>query len=381
MKKQILFVDDEPCVLNGFRRSLQDLHNIWEMYFVGSVDAALNQIENVSIDVIVSDINMPGKDGFEFLKILRESEKTKNIPVIILTGCKESDFKRRALELGAMDLLNKPVERDDLFARLNSMLRLKSYHDNLEQKVKERTAELTYSRMDIIWRLGNLAEFRDEDTGNHILRVGSYCKVIAEQLGMGQDFIETLFLTSPLHDIGKVGIPDNILLKPGKLTSEEFEIMKHHCVIGAEIFYQDSKIMQLFQSWQRNNLQMQIEKMMDKNPLQEMAATIALTHHEKWNGTGYPKGLSKRDIPLESRIVSISDVFDALSSTRPYKPAFSESKIMDIINGEVGRHFDPEVYDAFMESMEEVREIKAQFSDEKIHQMTLKPDVLTVTNN
>ncbi|MDR4505219.1 MAG: response regulator [Candidatus Scalindua sp.] len=379
MKKQILFVDDEPCILNGFRRILQDQHNIWEMYYVSNVDAALEQLENVSIDVIVSDINMPGKDGFELLKILQEGEKTKNIPVIILTGCKENGFKRRALDLGAMDLLNKPVDRDDLFARLNSMLRLKSYHDTLEQRVKERTAELTYSRMDIIWRLGNLAEFRDEDTGNHILRVGSYCKAIAEQLGMGQDFIETLFLTSPLHDIGKVGIPDNILLKPGKLTSDEFEIMKHHCVIGSEIFYQDSKIMKLFQTWHRN--QIQIDKRFDKNPIQEMAATIALTHHEKWSGTGYPKGLSKRDIPLESRIVAISDVFDALSTVRPYKPAFSESKTMDIISGEVGRHFDPEVYEALLKSMEEVRKIKAQFSDENINQMTLKPNDLTGTDN
>ena len=254
MKKQILFVDDEPCILNGFRRILQDQHNIWEMYYVSSVNAALEQLENVSIDVIVSDVNMPGRDGLEFLKILQEGGKTKNIPVIILTGCKESDLKRRALELGAMDLLNKPVGRDDLLARINSMLRLKSYQDNLEQKVKERTAELEYSRMDIIWRLGNLAEFRDEDTGNHILRVGLFCKTIAEQLGIEEDFIEKLFMTSPLHDIGKVGIPDNILLKPGKLNSEEFEIMKQHCVIGADIFYQDSKIMKLFQTWQRNYL-------------------------------------------------------------------------------------------------------------------------------
>ncbi len=361
MKKRILFVDDEPRVLNGFKRILQDQCDIWEMNFVSSVDAALDQLEETEIDVIVSDVKMPGKDGFDFIKILRGAEKTKNIPVIILTGCRESDFKRRALELGAIDLLNKPVEREDLLARLHSMLRLKSYHDNLEQKVKERTAELEYSRMDIIWRLGNLAEFRDEKTGNHILRVGLYCKTIAEQLGMGQDFVETLFLTSPLHDIGKVGIPDNILLKPGKLNSEEWKIMKQHCVIGAEIFHQDSRIMKLFHTWRSNHIH--IDNMRGKNPLQEMAATIALTHHEKWDGTGYPKGLVGKDIPLESRIVAISDVYDALSSARPYKPAYTESEVMSIINGEVSRHFDSEVHDAFKKSLEEFRIIKAQFSD------------------
>ena len=361
MKKRILFVDDEPCVLNGFRRILQDQCDKWEMNFVSSVDAALDQLEETEIDVIVSDVKMPGKDGFEFLKILRGAEKTKNIPVIILTGCRESDFKRRALELGAMDLLNKPVEREDLLARLHSMLRLKSYHDNLEQKVKERTAELEYSRMDIIWRLGNLAEFRDEKTGNHILRVGLYCKTIAEQLGIGQDFVETLFLTSPLHDIGKVGIPDNILLKPGKLNYEEFEIMKQHCVIGANIFCKDSKIMRLFLTWQGNRIH--LENKSGKNHLQEMASTISLTHHERWDGTGYPKGLTGKDIPLESRIVAISDVYDALSSARSYKPAYTESEVMSIINGEVSRHFDSEVHDAFKKSLEEFRMIKAQFSD------------------
>jgi len=369
IKKQILFVDDEPSVLNGFKRILHDQRDIWEMNFVSSVDAALDQLEETEVDVIVSDIKMPGKDGFDFIKILRETDKTKNIPVIILTGCRESDFKRRALELGAMDLLNKPVEKEDLLARLHSMLRLKSYHDNLEQKVKERTAELEYSRMEIIWRLGKLAEFRDEDTGNHISRVGLYCKTIAEQLGMGQHFVETLYLTSPLHDIGKVGIPDYILLKSGYLTSEEMEIMKQHCVIGSKIFYQDPEIMRLFLAWRENYIQ--IENKRGKDPFQEMASAIALTHHEKWDGSGYPNELAGEDIPLESRIVAISDVYDALGSVRPYKPAYSESKIMTIINEEYNSgHFEPEVYNAFKKSMEELRMIKAEFADENMKQKT-----------
>ena len=361
VKKNILFVDDEPNILNGFKRILFDQRAIWEMSFASSVDIALVRLEETCFDVIVSDVNMPGKNGFDLLKILQGSEKTKNIPVIILTGSQDTDFKRRALELGALDLLNKPVEREDLLARLNSMLRLKSYQDNLEQKVKERTAELECSRMDIIWRLGNLAEFRDEDTGNHILRVGLYCKTIAERLEMSRDSIDMLFLTSPLHDIGKVGIPDDILLKPGKLSPEQWETMKQHCVIGAETFHQDSKIMKLFLILQEDNTQTVNKN--GENPLHQMAATIALTHHEKWNGTGYPKGLAGKEIPFESRITAISDVYDALSSARPYKPSFTEDKVMSILSEEAGGHFDPEVYEAFEKSAEEFRDIKAQFTD------------------
>ncbi len=241
------------------------------------------------------------------------------------------------------------------------MLRLKSHQDNLEQKIKERTAELECSGIDNTWRPGDLAEFHDEDTGNHILRVGLYCKAVAEQLEMGQDFTERLFLTSPLHDIGKVGITDDILLKPGKLNPEQWETMKQHCVIGAEIFYKDSGIMKLFFTLQENYAQMVNED--GVNPLHKMAATIALTHHEKWNGTGYPKGLAGKYIPFESRITAIADVYDALSSARPYKPAFSESKVRSIIAEEAGMHFDPEVYDAFEKSAEQFRDIKARFTD------------------
>lgn len=369
MKKRILFVDDESNVLNGFRRMLHSQREEWEMSYVCSVDAALGRLEETCFDAIVSDIKMPDKDGFELLKLLHKSEIAGNIPVIIVTGCNENDLKRRSLDLGAADLLNKPVCKEDLLSRIHSVLRLKGYQDELnnqnkilEQKVKERTAELEYSRMDIIWRLGKLAEFRDEDTGNHILRVGLYCKTIAEQLGMMQDFVETLFLTSPLHDIGKVGIPDDVLLKSGELNPEQWEIMKQHCVIGAEIFCQDSKAMRLFLAWQENHSH--IENKSGKNPLHKMAATIALTHHEKWDGTGYPKGIAGNDIPLESRIVAISDVYDALCSGRPYKPAYPESKVLEIISKNIGKHFDPNIYMVFEKSVDKFRSIRAQFADD-----------------
>ncbi len=369
LKKQILFVDDEPNVLDGLRRLLQSQRVEWEMSYACSVDAALGRLEETSFDVIVSDIRMPGKDGLELLKLLQKSEITRNIPVIMVTGCNESDMKRRSLDLGATDLLNKPVCKEDLLARLHSVLRLKSYQDRLnnqnkilEQKVRERTVELESSRLDIIWRLGKIAEFRDEETGNHVVRVGWYCKIIAESLGMGEDFVEMLFLTSPLHDIGKVGMPDEVLLKRGRLNYEQWEIMKQHCEIGSEVFSQDYGGMKSFLAWNRKNAHKRNKN--GSNLLYKMAATITMTHHEKWDGTGYPKGLAGNDIPLESRIVAISDVYDALCSERPYKSAYSEDKAMAILSKEVGRHFDPDVFKAFENALEEIRSVSVQFADE-----------------
>ncbi len=367
-KKRILFVDDEPNVLNGLKRMLHCQREEWEMSYVCSVDAALGELEESPFDAIVSDIKMPDKDGFELLKLLHKSEILKNIPVIIVTGCDENDMKRRALDLSATDLLNKPVCKEDLLARLYSVLRLKGYQDELnnhnkilEQKVRERTLELENSRLDIIWRLGKIAEFRDEETGNHVIRVGWYCKIIAESLGMGEDFVEMLFLTSPLHDIGKVGIPDEVLLKRGSLNYEQWEIMKQHCKIGSEVFNHDYGSMKSFLAWNWKKAYKKNKN--ENNPLYKMAATITSSHHEKWDGTGYPKGLVGNDIPLESRIVAISDVYDALCSSRPYKKAYSENKAMGIIRKEVGLHFDPDVFKAFENSLERIRKVKIQFSD------------------
>ncbi|RZV70235.1 MAG: response regulator [Candidatus Scalindua sp. SCAELEC01] len=368
MKKRILFVDDEQNLLDGYKRTLRNQRNVWDLDFVCNVDTALTRLENERYDVIVSDVMMPGKSGLEFLEILQGSEKTRQTPVIIVTGCNDNDLKSRALGLGAMDLLNKPVEKEDLLARLKSMIRLKSYQDKLkdqnrilEERVSERTAELKDSRFDIIWRLGKLAEFRDEDTGNHVLRVGSYCRTLAETLGKDRNFIEMIFLTSTLHDIGKVGVPDSILLKCGKLDPEEWIIMKQHSEIGAEIFNQDAKTMQSFFSWCGENSDSHNKGR--HNPLHKMAASIAMSHHERWDGKGYPKGLLGSDIPLEARIVAVADVFDALSSVRPYKKAFPESKVLEIMGSERGNHFDPDVYNAFEKSFDKMRIIQAQFTD------------------
>jgi len=370
MKKQILFVDDEPNFLEGLRRMLRSQCEVWDMSFVSNAYTAFDKISKTGFDAIVVDVKMPCMDGFELLAKIRGTEWTKDIPVLVLTGSNESHLKRQALDLGATDLLNKPVVKEDLEARINSMLRLKSYQDRiisqnllLERKVKERTLELEESRLDIIWRLGKIAEFRDAGVGNHIIRVGYYCKIIAESLGMNRDFVDTLFLTSPLHDIGKIGIPDSILLKQGKLTPEEYDIMKQHSVIGAEILRQDNKGMESFPAL--HEMQSHSMNKMDNNPLLETASTIALTHHERWGGMGYPSGLKGEEIPLQSRIVGLMDVFDSLCSVRPYKPAYSEGESLKIIKNEVGKHFDPYVYAAFEKSIDELRSIRVQFTDEK----------------
>lgn len=369
VKKRILFVDDEQNFLEGMRRMLRAQDGVWDMDFIANAYAAFDQICKTGYDAIVSDIKMPCMDGFELLGKIRNTEWTKDIPVLILTGSNENHLKQRALDLGATDLLNKPVNREDLIARLRSMLRLKSYQDEitaqnalLDRKVRERTLELEETRLDIIWRLAKMAEFRDYDTGNHIVRVGYYCWAIAGALGLEQEYIEALFLTSPLHDIGKIGIPDDILLKPGKLSPEEFEVMKKHCAIGAEMLRHDCNCKDAF--LEERGLHRYKTTGNGSNPLLKMASTIALSHHERWDGTGYPSGLAGDKIPMESRIVALSDVYDALCSVRPYKPAFTEEESLTIIRDEVGTHFDPAVYDAFEKSIDKLRSIRIRFSDQ-----------------
>ena len=369
MKRRILFVDDEPNILNSLRRMLHAERSQWDMSFVDGAHAALDQMRTASFDAVVSDVNMPGKDGFALLAEIHSMDRTKDIPVIILTGRSESGIKRRALELGATDLLNKPIDPQDLIARLRNAIRLKEHQDELkaqnallERKVEERTAELAESRLDIIWRLGKAADYRDEETGNHVVRVGCYCRAIAEALGADAGFVEMLFLASPLHDIGKIGIPDTVLLKRGPLREDEWELMKRHCAIGAEILRADPKVMTAFLAWRGVPAYGRSEK--GQAPILKVASSIAMTHHEWWDGTGYPAGLAGEDIPLESRIVALSDTYDALRFERPYKPALPEAEALQIIRGEVGRHFDPQVHAAFEESITELGEFRRELRDE-----------------
>ncbi len=392
--RQILFVDDEQSVLDSLRRTLRPRRNSWEMTFVNHPKTAWRRLRETDFDVAVIDVKMPGLGGLALLERIHQADRTKDLPVLMLTGLSDRRLKRQALDLGATDLLNKPIDSEDLVARLQSALRLKSYQDQLkthryllEEKVHRRTEELAQSRLDMIWRLGKVAEQRDEETGNHVIRVGFICRVIGQAMGMDPEDVGSLFLAAPLHDIGKIGIPDAILLKRGRLNREEWAIMKQHCRIGARILREDSKIRTAFLQWRDqtpgpkkgpglicsngpegashklNLVPFSAAGKLHENPFLALAARIALAHHEKWDGTGYPQGLAGEAIPQEARIVAIADVFDALGSKRPYKEPVPENEILRMIAAEVGRHFDPGVYATFMEVLPEIKSIRERFSD------------------
>lgn len=368
MKKRILLVDDEQAVLDSLRRMLRGQRDSWAMTYVDRSEVAWDRLRTQEYDAVVADVKMPGMNGLQLLHRMRQTSATKDVPVVMLTGVSDRALKRQLLDLGAADLLNKPVEPEDLLARLRSVLRLKSYqdelqvaNDTLERRVQERTEELFHSRLDIIWRLGKAAEHRDVETRNHVIRVGCCSRLIAEILGKSRGFVETLFLAAPLHDIGKIGIPDVILLKRGPLGPGQQAIMRNHCILGERILREDSKVRTEFLEWRGASSRAEVEGF--RNPFLEMAASIALTHHEKWDGSGYPQGLAGEEIPLESRIVGICDVFDAMTSKRPYKEAYPEKVALKIIDDACGRHFDPNVYAAFLEALPDIRSTHERFSD------------------
>ncbi|MEK6621166.1 MAG: HD domain-containing phosphohydrolase, partial [Planctomycetota bacterium] len=365
MKKRILFVDDEPSVLEGLSRMLHGQRDVWEMCFVANAYAAFDQISQSGFDAVVVDVKMPCMDGFKLLEKVRNIEGAKDIPVLIITGEADSHLKQRALDMGATDLLGKPINKDDLVARLNDMLQTKSSQDEIftqnmpsYRKAEKRIADLVVSRLDFIWRLGKVAEYRDYKTENHIVRVGCHSRVIAEELGMEREFVENLFLASPLHDIGKIGIPDAILLKQGKLSPEEFEVMKQHCAIGNGILREDFEAMKPFLA--SGAMPSRVISGGNKNPLLAMASSIAMSHHERWDGTGYPHGLAGDKIPIEARIVALCDAYDALCSIRPYRQAYPESESLECIGKEVGKHFDPHIHEVFVKSLEKLRAIRRQ---------------------
>jgi putative two-component system response regulator len=366
-KKRLLFVDDEPRVLDALQRMLRAQRDVWDMTFVDRPEAALELLAGEDFDAVVSDVRMPGMSGLDLLCRIKESPRNRDVVVVMLTGDADSDLKRKALEGGATDLLGKPVERDDLLARLRNVLELKACQDELraanrllEQKVRERTQELFHSRLDIIWRLGKIAEHRDEDTGNHVVRVGFYSRLVAEALSTDREFQEAVFLAAPLHDIGKIGIPDRILMKHGPLSSSEWAVMRQHCYLGERILKEESPLREEFFSARGDDAP---AAQAFQNPMLEIAALLALTHHERWDGNGYPEGLCGEDIPLVSRIVSICDVYDALTSTRPYRTAYPQDRAMEIINRGVATHFDPQVHAAFLKVLPQIAATGERFAD------------------
>ncbi len=366
-KSKILFVDDETQITETLSLALTRRSKEYEIVGASSVDEAMRQLASHSFDVVVTDVQMPGKSGFDLLNEIRSSERLKTLPVIVITGMGDQEMKRQAIDSGADDLLAKPVSVADLVARLKSALRIKRYQDelrhqneNLEQVVANRTAQLEMARVELLWRLGVAGEFRDNETGNHVLRVGYFTRELSRALGLDDEFSETVFLAAPLHDIGKIGIPDSILLKPGKLTDTEWVTMRRHTEFGAQILrsrFVDPRAV-LDEDHVPGSLSQTVS-----DGLMLTAANIALNHHERWDGSGYPNGISGEEIPIEARLTTIADVYDALSSVRPYKPAFPEEKVLSIMREGVGTQFDPAVFDAFERSLDIFRSIQRSLRD------------------
>ncbi|MAT14921.1 MAG: two-component system response regulator [Planctomyces sp.] len=357
---KILIVDDVPVNVKVVKAYLA---NAGYSNFVTETEAAnvASLLGKESPDLMLLDIMMPEFSGLDILREVRASERFGHMPVLILTSTESSEIKREALELGATDFLAKPVDPDELILRVRNTLKLREYQNNLERKVRERTAELEHSRIDIIECLAKAAEYRDNETGRHVIRVSKYVAVIADELGFDEETVFQLEQAAKLHDIGKIAIPDSILQKADLLTADEYHIMQTHCSAGKKIF--ESVSHEDRRHFNKHTSAGAALIMNSGSPLLEMASTIALTHHERWDGSGYPIGLSGEDIPIEGRITAVADVYDALSSKRVYKPAFPREKCFSIMEQSRGSHFDPAILDAFFRRRKDIIDIQIHYAD------------------
>ncbi len=357
-KYTILAVDDQPSNLQLIDTIIG---NEFELIFRKEAKSALSLLEQENIDLILLDYMMPEMDGLEFLQEQMNNEKFRDIPTIFLTAADNEQVLHDAFDLGAFDYISKPFRKIDLIARINSALQLSrersrikrqnalledqnsellKHKNHLQEMVDEATAEIKKRELELINRLITTVEYRDTETANHIKRMAHYSRIIGRHLFSCDDEITNqIFLAAPMHDIGKIGISDNILMKPGKLTDDETDQMMMHSRIGYAIMKGSPSL------------------------LIQMGARIALSHHEKFDGTGYPDGIRGENIPLEARIVAVADVFDAMTSNRIYRRALPVKTALDYIENESGKHFDPQCVKVFLENLEEIYNIKDQYSE------------------
>lgn len=336
-KQTVLVVDDTPENLDVIAGILKENYKI---RVATNGAKALKLADSASPpDIILLDIMMPEMDGYEVCQELKKNPRTARIPVIFVTAKGEVSDEAKGFELGAVDYITKPVSPPLVLARVKTQLALYDQERYLDALVAQRTKALESTRLQIIRRLGRAAEFKDNETGMHVVRMSHYSRIIAEAMGMPDDYCDLILQSAPMHDIGKIGIPDNVLLKPGRLTDEEWVTMRTHPSIGAMIIGDhDSELL-------------------------KMAKIIALHHHEKWDGSGYPNGVAGTDIPIEARIVAIADVFDALTTERPYKDAWPVEKAISVIQQDAGSHFDPELVEIFVRELPKVLEIKEKYAE------------------
>ena len=334
----VLVVDDSPENIELLSRILgQD----YRIKVATSGDKALQIVySDEPPDLILLDIMMPDLSGHEVCRRLKANPDRRRIPVIFVTAMSTIEDEALGLSLGAVDYITKPISPPLVQARVRTHLALYDQSRELERMVAQRTAELVATRQQIIRRLGRAAEFRDHEGGNHVIRISHVSRLIAQQAGLGPETVQLLFQTVPLHDVGKLAIPDHILLKPGPLTDEEREVIRRHPQAGADIIGEHD------------------------NELLSTARIIALTHHERWDGTGYPQGLKGEAIPLFGRIVAIADVFDALVNKRPYKEAIAVQQALAIMTEERGKLFDPHLLDCFFQQHFEVLRVMAQYAND-----------------
>jgi len=366
-QSKIMIIDDEQLVIKVVRRFLQS-EGYENFVTLTQSTGAVERMEQEQPDVVLLDVMMPEVSGLEILRERRRIPSLQLTPFIILSGSQDLEVKQEALEHGATDFLGKPVEKIELTLRVkNSLLLKQQYKDlevhahELEQEVQERTRQLERSREQILQCLARAAEYRDNETGRHVVRVGKYARVVGERLGLPKEFCGQIELAAQLHDLGKIGIPDSILLNPGKLSEEEFAVMKRHCEIGREIL--DPFAADEMEELRQNKSDPARLPSNLRSPLLVLAAKIAQTHHEKWDGTGYPLGLKGEQIPIEGRITSVSDVYDALCSVRPYKEGFSVEQALRVMLAERGTRFDPKVLDAFVDQIPRIEKIRKAYSD------------------
>ena len=336
-RQTILVADDTPENIDLLSALLRQDYRVKVATSGEKALAIVNSTEPP--DLILLDIMMPGLNGYDVCRRIKANPDRRGIPIIFVTAMTSIEDERLGLEVGAVDYITKPISPPIVAARVRTHLALYDQTRVLEDRVRERTAELFASRQQIIRRLGRAAEFRDNETGNHVIRMSYYARLIAQAIGLGPEATELLFNTASMHDIGKIGIPDAVLLKPGPLSKAEWAVMRRHPEIGAEIIGEHD------------------------DELLQTARTIALTHHERFDGSGYPRGLIGEDIPLFGRIVAIADVFDALMTARPYKPAMPIDETLQVMGRNTGLHFDPALMEVLPSVLPDMLRINATYAD------------------
>ena len=347
-RRQIVIVDDESTGRTILEKVIQNIANDIQVNGFDSAHKALAWLTANRADLIITDYRMPDINGIEFIKKVRSLAAYESIPIMMITVVSEKSVRYEALDAGATAFLTRPIDQIECRTSCRNLLKIQEQQsiiqdkaDWLARQVAVATIQIVARERETLLRLGRAGEYRDEDTGNHVIRMAKYARIIAEELGLSEMECEDIEYAAPMHDIGKIGIPDNILLKPGKFVTDEWEVMKQHTEIGHNIL--------------SNSQSRYIQ----------MGSIIALNHHEWFDGTGYPSGLKGREIPLVARIVAVADVFDALVSTRPYKQAWETDEALEYLRQNSGTHFDPQCVKAFFDRLDDIMRIKSELKDDQ----------------